>query len=240
MREAIKSIIHIWPWPLTRNEKYDRQTRAILKKVLAPDSICIDVGCFRGEILREMLIHAPQARHMAFEPIPAQYEYLKIHFGSKADIYPYALGNENKETTFQHVITNPTYSGLRQRSYVQEELIEEITVHQRRLDDIVNPEMPIRLIKIDVEGGELDVILGGVQTLKKWKPFIIFEHGAGGADNYGVRPEDLYNVLVNDIGYSLCLMGDYLKHCNAHGFTKHEFSEQFWSKKNCYFLALKN
>ena len=239
MRETIKSIIRIWPWPLTRNEKYDRQTKAILKKVLAPDSICIDVGCFRGEILSEMLTHAPDARHIAFEPIPSQFEFLKLHFGSKADIYPYALGKENKQTTFQHVISNPTYSGLRQRSYVQDEQIEEITVQERRLDDIVNPDEPVRLVKIDVEGGELDVILGGTKTLKKWKPFIIFEHGAGGADKYGVGPEDLYNVLVKDIGYSLCLMGDYLKNENTKGFTIHEFSEQFWSKKNCYFLAMK-
>ena len=33
----------------------------------------------------------------------------------------------------------------------------------------------IGLIKIDVEGYELNVFKGGIKTLKKWKPIILFE-----------------------------------------------------------------
>ena len=102
MREFLKKIVHVWPWPLTLNERYDRQTKAVIKKVLKSDSLCIDVGCFKGEILQAMIDSAPNVHHKAFEPVPQQYVFLKEQFGNKADIFPYALGNENKQTTFHH------------------------------------------------------------------------------------------------------------------------------------------
>jgi FkbM family methyltransferase len=237
MRDFLKKIIHIWPWPLTLNERYDRQTREVLKKVCKPDSLCIDVGCFRGDILQAMIQNAPNARHLAFEPVPGQYALLKENFSDKADIYPYALGHENKKTTFQHVVSNPTYSGLRPRQYKGEETISEIEVEVRKLDDVVNPSSPVALIKIDVEGGEYDVLQGAVATLKKWHPYIIFEHGIGGADKYGIQPGDVFDLLADTCGYEICLMGDFLKNTKTPGFSKTSFEEQFWKAYNCYFIA---
>ena len=238
MRELLKKIIHVWPWPLTLNERYDRQTRNVLKLVCKPDSRCIDVGCFRGDILQAMMEHAPRARHLAFEPVPGQFAFLKETFSDKADIFPYALSNENKKTTFQHVVSNPTYSGLRQRQYKGEETISEIEVDVRKLDDVVNPQLPITLIKIDVEGGEYDVMRGASATLNKWHPFIIFEHGIGGADKYGIKPGDVFDFLTGCLGYDICLMGDYLNNDDTPGFTKSTFEDQFWKGTNCYFLAV--
>ncbi|MEO5906809.1 MAG: FkbM family methyltransferase, partial [Saprospiraceae bacterium] len=225
MREFLKKIVHIWPWPLTTNERYDRQTKAILEKVCARNSVCIDVGCFRGEILESMMKYAPDAHHIAFEPIPEHFIFLEERFGKQATIYPYALGNENKESTFNHVVSNPTYSGLKQRAYKGEETINEIIVPVRRLDDIVSINTPIRVIKIDVEGGEYGVLKCAENMLKKWHPYIIFEHGLGGADRYGITPSDVYAFLVDECGYKLGLMGDYLKNENLSCFTKQEFGK---------------
>ena len=238
MREFLKKIVHVWPWPLTLNERYDRQTKAVIKKVLKSDSLCIDVGCFKGEILQAMIDSAPNVHHKAVEPVPQQYVFLKEQFGNKADIFPYALGNENKQTTFHHVVSNPTYSGLQQRQYKGEETINEIAVEVRKMDDVIGQDTPITLIKIDVEGGEHDVMQGAVAILNKWHPYLIFEHGIGGADKYGVKPSDVYDLLVNTLGYRICLMGDYLKKETTEGFTRAAFEEQFWKGTDCYFLAV--
>ncbi len=238
MRELLKKVIHAWPWPLTLNERYDRQTRAVLRQVCRRDSTCIDVGCFRGDILRSMIRYAPDVRHFAFEPVPSQFEYLKAHFSDAADIYPYALGKEHSTATFHHVISNPTYSGLQKRQYKGTEVISEIHVEVRTLDEIIPPDRNISVIKIDVEGGEYDVLLGGKTLLAKWHPYIIFEHGIGAADKYGIQPGDVYDLLVHQLGYSIVLMGDYLKAGRATGFTKAAFEEQYWTGTNCYFLAV--
>lgn len=238
MRDTLKKIIHLWPWPLTLNERYDRQTKAILKKVCKPDSVCIDVGCFRGDILQAMMAAAPKAYHIAFEPVPGQFAFLKEHFSDHADIYPYALGNENKETIFHHVVSNPTYSGLQQRTYKGEEEIREIKVQVRKLDEVISHDIPIALLKIDVEGGEFDVVKGATSIIEKWHPYIIFEHGVGGADKYGVQPGELYDTLTGRFGYRICLMGDFLKNEKTKGFSKDQFEEQFREELNCYFIAV--
>ena len=240
MREFLKKLIHIWPWPLTLNERYDRQTKAVIKRVLKPDSVCIDVGCFKGDILQTMIDNAENVRHKAFEPLPQQYAFLKEQFGNKADIFPYALGAENKQTTFHHVVSNPTYSGLQQRLYKGEEIINEIAVEVRKMDDVIGQDAPITLIKIDVEGGEYGVMRGAVAILKKWHPYLIFEHGIGGADKYGVKPGDVFDLLVNTLGYRICLMGDYLKKETTEGFTRTAFEEQFWKGTDYYFLAVQD
>jgi len=237
MKEFLKKIIHLFPWPLTLSERYDRQTKAIIQKVCTPDSICIDVGCFKGDILQLMMNAAPQARHIAFEPTPAQYEYLKSTFGAKADLHPYALSNENGVAKFHYVRSNPTYSGLLRRTYVQEEEIEEIQVEVRRLDDVVSPATPVRLIKIDVEGGEFNVMRGAEQLLKTKHPYLIFEHGLGATDKYGFGPDDVYHFLVDQLGYRILLMRDFLKNENHVGLSKEELSAQFHRAINCYFIA---
>lgn len=238
MRAFLKKIVHVWPWPLTLNERYDRQTRAVIRKVCKDDSVCIDVGCFKGDILTAMIEAAPAARHKGFEPVPQQYTFLKEQFSQQADIFPFALGDENKKTTFHHVVSNPTYSGLRQRQYKGEETISEIEVDVRKLDDVISGDTPITLIKIDVEGGEHDVLRGATAILKKWHPYIIFEHGIGGADKYGVKPGDVYDLLVGSLSYKVCLMGDFLKDTNTPSLTRSSFEEQFWKALNCYFIAI--
>jgi hypothetical protein len=57
----------------------------------------------------------------------------KTKIGDKANIYPFALGDDNTETTFAHVTSNPTYSGLKRREYKGEEKIIEIMVQVRKL-----------------------------------------------------------------------------------------------------------
>ena len=195
-KNTLKGIVKVWPWPVTTNERYDRQTEAVLKKVCKPDMVCIDIGCYKGEILSLMQKYAPNARHIAFEPLPHQFQQLELKFGTQATIYPYALGDENKESTFNYVVSNPTYSGLQKRKYKGKENINEIKVQVRQLDQVISHDIPIRVIKIDVEGGEYDVLRGGASLLKKWRPYLIFEHGVGGADKYGVSPGDVYRFLV--------------------------------------------
>jgi len=42
-----------------KGSKYDRETRKVMSRVLNKDSNCIDVGAYRGEIVRDMLKLAP-------------------------------------------------------------------------------------------------------------------------------------------------------------------------------------
>jgi len=213
------------------NAEYDEQTLAVMRRWLKEDSNCVDVGCHKGTILKEMLCIAPTGTHYAFEPLPELCQELRLSFPG-VRIYDVALSDSVGETSFQHVVTDPSYSGLKKRQYPgTNETIKEIKVRTDLLDNIISED--ISLIKIDVEGGELQVLRGAVNTIRKNKPVVIFEHGIGAADYYGTTPEDVYHLLT-ECGLCISLMKEWLKGdppLTREGFTARFYQGEF------YFMA---
>jgi FkbM family methyltransferase len=225
------------PGGASRSAQYDIQTIAVMKRVLASDSNCIDVGCHQGAILRHMLRLAPRGTLLAFEPIPAMCEVLKRTFGNRSNvrIYQIALSDRAVTTSFHHVVSRPGFSGLHRRDNDREQ-IAEISVETELLDALVPAVLPIRFIKVDVEGAELQVLRGGVETIRMNRPVIVFEHGLGGADYFGTKPEDIYDLLVGQCQLKLFLMADWLAN-GAPALSREAFREEFFSRRNYYFMA---
>jgi hypothetical protein len=93
---------------------------------------------------------------------------------------------------------------------------------------------PIDFIKIDVEGAELSVLRGGCQVIKKYKPFIIFEHSARRAKFYGTTSKQIYDLLTEELGLEVCLMEQWLK--GHTGLRWEEFSKEV-ERLEYYFIA---
>jgi FkbM family methyltransferase len=218
----------------SRNDSYDEQTIQIIARAVRPGDTCIDVGAHVGDVLRYM-VAASVARHLAFEPLPELAAGLRRDFPS-VDVHEVALSTEDGSVSFQRVATNPAYSGLLLRHLDRAgERVDTITVRTRRLDDMTDPTVPIRLIKIDVEGAEFGVLKGGAETIKRDRPLIVFEHGMGAADVYGTRPQDIFD-LFDGWGYGLTTMAWWLSELPVM-FSCREFVEQFEQGTNYYFMA---
>ena len=86
-----------------------------------------------------------------------------------------------------------------------------------------------------MEGAELEVLQGSINTIIREKPVIVFEHGMGASDCYGTKPKDIYEVLVNQCGLKISLMSRFLK--KEQPFSLSQFEEQFYKQKNYYFIA---
>ena len=230
--------LYAWERAHRLSAKYDRQTVAVMQKVLTKDSNCIDVGCYEGRILREILNYAPCGRHFAFEPIPRLAQALKETFlpFENVQVFDVALSDAAGTSTFQHVISAESYSGLRRRRYDRpREDVVEIRVKTGLLDDLIPQHISIHFIKVDVEGAELQVFRGGVQTISRTKPVIVFEHGLGAADYFGVKPDEVYDLLVNVCGLRVSLMDRFLSGCAS--LSRDAFRRQFHTNKNFYFVA---
>ena len=113
MKEAIKQLLKKLPIAFTQNQRYDRQTRAVIQKVCKADSTCVDVGCHKGEVLDVMLQAAPLGKHYGFEPIPFMFQALKAKYQGQqnCEILDVALSNEDGEATFNFLVSNPSYTG---------------------------------------------------------------------------------------------------------------------------------
>ena len=122
----------------------------------------------------------------------------KKYKGQPCTFFDIALSNCVGETKFNYVVSNPAYSGLIKRSYDKKnEVDEQILVNTNKLDHLIPIESNISLIKIDVEGGELQVLEGGFETIKRCKPHIIFEHGLGASEFYDSTPDKVFKLLTS-------------------------------------------
>ncbi len=223
---------------LTKNEQYDAYTEQIFRKVLKKDSCCIDVGCHKGEILREIIRHSPDGIHYAFEPIPAMYKDLQTYYHNynKVRILPNALAEEGGKATFNLVVNDPAYSGLKKRRYdIENPEIQLIEVQKVRLDDVFPKEAKVHLIKIDVEGGEYGVLMGGLETIRRHKPVIIFEFGLGAADYYNVTAEQMYSLFDQNLGMRVSTLSGFLKDKPVLSFE--EFNNLYSTNAEYYFIA---
>lgn len=88
LRDIIREMLIFLHIDLTKNLKYDRLTKRIIKNSLKYNSNCIDIGCHKGQILDVMIQYAPAGKHYAFEPIPYLFDELQIKYKNKAVVYP--------------------------------------------------------------------------------------------------------------------------------------------------------
>ena len=213
---------------------YDFQTIMILKKALDRKSNCVDVGANVGHILKEIIDAAPDGQHMAFEPIPRLCQKLQGKYGKRVEIYNCALSNQSGEQDFYYFEDSPALSGLRERKSLGNHSVVPIKVPTMKLDNVWPYDRPIDLIKIDVEGAELSVLQGALDTLRRNRPTVLFEWGLGGADEFGATPEELFDLLM-ECGLSLSLMEYWLQ--GKKPFEKQEFCGQFYKHYNYFFIA---
>lgn len=175
----------------------DHAARVALVTALREDSNAIDVGANEGAVLADIVRLSPRARHIAYEPIPELHARLAAAFPG-VDVRRAAASDTAGTSQFSHVVGRPAYSGLRRRADLGADAgtVEQIPVVTERLDDVLDPEYVPALIKIDVEGAELHVMRGAAETIARHRPFVLFEHGAGGADAYGSTPGEVHELLT--------------------------------------------
>jgi FkbM family methyltransferase len=236
MKNIIKPFLKRIPIAFTKNQRYDAQTIKVLRKVCNTDSNCVDVGCHKGEMLDKILQFSPNGKHFCFEPIPDLYTHLiEKHYPPNCYFYQTALSYEKGTTSFNYVTSNPSYSGILRRRYDRpNEEDTLITVETDLLDNIIPYNLKIDFIKIDVEGAEILVLKGAEQTIKKWRPIVVFEHGLGGSDVYGTTPTQIYEFF-KQCDMHISLMSLWLS--GKPPLSIEEFETQFYQAKNYYFIA---
>ncbi len=236
LKNAIRLSLNFLHLDLTKNLEYDRLTKSIMKREIKVDSNCIDVGCHKGEILENILKYSPKGTHFGFEPIPMLFKQLKKKYNNKATILADALSDKEGSSTFQFVKNAPAYSGIKKRKYdlVNPE-IQEINVSLNTLDKVIPEGLKIDFIKIDVEGGEFDVLKGGKELLIKNKPTIVFECGLGASNFYDTKPTEVFNYLSNEIGLKISLLKSFLNMKPSLSLV--EFEELYKANKEYYFIA---
>lgn len=235
IKNIAKKLQAALPFAIGKNEVYDRSTKKIITSHCKHDSVCIDIGANEGKILKWMIKTSPLAKHYAFEPIPSLYHQLKSNFANHTIIFPIALSNQKGMSKFNLVTTNTALSGLKKRPYKSSHQEETIEVATDLLDHMIDEVEKISLIKIDVEGGEWNVLKGASKTILHSKPIILFECGKIGGELYGYAASDIYQLFNNLFEYQIYTLNEWLHTKKELSYT--EFEKFYETGKEYFFLA---
>jgi FkbM family methyltransferase len=185
--------------------KYSGEIR-FLKKTLTKGkpNLIYDVGGNLGDFSNAVLLQNPEASIYVFEPARECVEHLRNCFVAQENITIMDIGISGREGKASF-LTGHKFSGSSRIDSGKEDFqfVDRYEVEINTIDNIhKNADHDlIDILKIDVEGGEFDVIKGAIQTLRTKKiNNLLFEFGGGNG-----RPKyffyEIYDFLKN-IGYS--------------------------------------
>jgi FkbM family methyltransferase len=144
--------------------------------------VFLDVGVNLGQTMLKVLAFDQSRRYLGFEPQPAccfmvQRFIDENHLGN-CRIVPVGLYNATRIVTLyggsdDYSAMATVIDGFRPASFYS----SHRCVSVRRGDDVLSEIDlgPVDIIKVDVEGGELEVFEGFSRTMQSTMPFLIFE-----------------------------------------------------------------
>lgn len=179
----------------------------IYRSLLRPGDSVIDGGANCG--LHTLAIAeqvGSTGKVLAFEPLFPLATALKAllsrhhpHLQSVVELHIVALSDWTGQAPFYEAL-DPAYSGLRDRPDVQRRASRSVRV--ARLDDFACPG-PLRLIKLDLEGGEFPAMRGASKLIEQHRPVLLFEYDSHRSPaEYGFRHHEMLDFLDGH-GYRL-------------------------------------
>jgi FkbM family methyltransferase len=189
------SVYHLIDRTARREALDNAHMKVVLAATLRPDSNCIDVGAHTGGILQEIVRCAPEGRHIAYEPLPDLAAALARNY-PQVEVRNAALSDHAGEASFLRDPNQLARSTLHAHAFTDREHAVAFPVRLEKLDDALPEGYVPAVIKIDVEGAEADVLTGALETLKRHKPIVVFEHGAGGVSD----PANVYSLVAEHAG----------------------------------------
>ena len=163
----------------------------------------LDIGANMGWYALNLAARFPAARVHAFEPVPATFRSLERNlalngFGN-VELHNLGLMDETGGQTF---FCDPRISGRASaRNLVDDPAARPVDCPVSRLDDFVR-DHGVRpdLLKVDVEGAELMVFRGGLETLAAHRPLIMTEMLRKWSRKFGYHPNEVIGLLAG-LGY---------------------------------------
>ena len=191
-------------------KSHDSEVRLarLLLRHLQPGDTFVDVGGHFGyfSLLASRLV-GPAGRVVAFEASASTHAVLHANVHAQANITAYhqALSDQPGTISFfefpvlYNEFNTMNVDQFRQEKWFAESPPTKIEVSAVPLDAVVQrEELNPTIIKIDVEGAELQVIRGATDTLRRLRPLVVMEYLAPNRHNTAHREAA---TLLLELGY---------------------------------------
>lgn len=193
-------------WPAVDN--YEPDVRAALHHFLKPGATFVDCGSNIGyfSVLAGRLV-GPDGRVFAIEANPVTFHLLERNLqlnGCGVALHCALVTEPGEVELFVPRQTGDVYSSTRRGGLVQGEDIEVYKVPGRSLDEVIASLKldHVDLLKVDIEGAELDVLRSARRVLHELRPIVICEYGTNTWPAFDATVESLL-ALMDECNYSV-------------------------------------
>jgi FkbM family methyltransferase len=206
--------------PETALGTYELPVQQALSNYLKPGDVFYDIGANVGffTVIAAKLVGSA-GKVYAFEPDQQNADRvrhnLQLNQFTNTAVWQKAVSH----TTGTGELLLAEYSGGHTLSVVDRppDFAGSTVVEIVSIDDLINQGQltPPHVVKIDVEGAELDVLQGMLQTIKQYQPIIIYEVDAAKADSFQQKNESITN-LISSLNYQIVPLENSYEEINWH------------------------
>jgi len=179
---------------------FEDKGHQVLYQLTKKDDIVLDIGTNIGSTLLGFAnIVGKQGKVYGFEPDLFNFKQAQknILLNNFKNVTVENIGLGNEKGSFKLYIDTESNRGGNRIKINEDENQKYTTISVERLDDwIFNKNITqLNLIKIDVEGFETNVIKGGLETIKQFKPKMFIELDDENLRNVGSNAKELIKIL---------------------------------------------
>lgn len=122
---------------------------------------------------------------------------------AQVEVIGKALHHSVGRVLFHQVKEHPAYSGIEARRYDFKDTVGVTEVEATTIDALMSARGALRFVKLDLEGGELRALQGGIATLISSRPMIVFENDQeNSARDYKYTKEEWF-AFFESTGYEV-------------------------------------
>ena len=185
-------------YPFSIHGYFDWRNVAIAAAIINNGDTIIEIGANVGtETVSFSDIVGPKGKVFAFEPVPSNIEWLKkaSQLSKFRNIVVKKCALSSEEGIFNFVSPPSHASGIGYLAKKGEIIDESIKVKSVTLDSIEREIGKSKLIFIDAEGEEFNILFGAINYLNRYRPHVVLEASPKHLERAGSSFEDLYNLL---------------------------------------------
>jgi len=179
---------------------FEHENLRILQAALRPNAWCFDIGANIGLMSAPLLDTERTLQVASVEASPRTAAYLARTIAVSANrdrwhLVPKAVGAAEGEIEFfASAETHGVFDGLKDTG--RGHATRKVKVPLTRLDTLWTEfgRPDVCLVKIDVEGGEADVLRGGLECLRSTRPVVLLEWNRHNLAAYGCPPATLLEL----------------------------------------------
>jgi FkbM family methyltransferase len=195
-------------WSRYYESDYEKENYTFLKKQVKTGMHIIDIGAHIGLFSTcASQLAGPSGKVICFEPTPGTFKILSqtLKLNNCKNVTPVQAAVSDKVGSATFYVSSD-YEGNNSNSLVEDNPHLKMSGYDVKVESIDNVvkayAITPSIIKIDVEGTELDTLHGGLETFSSFKPILILGLHPEAIQRKGDSLEAIWNVLIK-AGYQI-------------------------------------